>query len=93
MLILIGNKSDLFEEEREEIVRQGEKFANEINADFITCSAKSNANINELDNNIFKKAQVLFNKGILDPFPSEAIRLTISSETNIADKKDKSCNC
>ena len=60
--ILIGNKNDLLEDEREEIMRQGENFANEINAFFITCSAKSNSNINELFNNILIKSKELFDK-------------------------------
>lgn len=90
MLILIGNKSDSFEDEREKIMRQGEDFAKEINADFITCSAKSNFNINELDNKILTKAKELFDNEILDPFASVSIRL---SKSNLRDKKDKSCNC
>ena len=46
--ILVGNKSDIFGDEREEIERQGQEFSEEINAHFITCSAKSKDNIDTL---------------------------------------------
>ena len=36
--ILIGNKKDIFGDEEEEIERQGNQFAEEIDAHFITCS-------------------------------------------------------
>ena len=47
--ILVGNKSDIFGENEEEIKKQGQKFADEINdAHFITCSAKSKDNMDTL---------------------------------------------
>ena len=59
--ILVANKSDIFGEEKEEINRQGEVFAEEINAHFITCSAKSRDNIDTLEEIIVNEA-----KGLID---------------------------
>ena len=46
--ILIGNKSDIFGDERDEIIKQGNQFAEEINAHFMTCSAKSDDNMDNI---------------------------------------------
>ena len=59
--ILIGNKSDIFGNEKEEIIRQGQEFADEINAHFITCSAKSKDNMDTLEQIIVNEA-----KGLID---------------------------
>ena len=55
--ILVGNKSDLFGNEKKEIERQGQEFADEINAHFITCSAKSKDNIDTLEKIIIDEAK------------------------------------
>ena len=55
--ILIGNKSDTFGNEREEIIRQGDLFSQEINSYFITCSAKSADNIDNLERMIITEAR------------------------------------
>ena len=55
--ILIGNKSDKFGNEREEIIRQGDLFSQEINSYFITCSAKSADNIDNLERMIITEAR------------------------------------
>ena len=55
--ILVGNKSDIFGNEKEEILREGQKFAEEINAHFITCSAKSEDNMNNLERFITSEAK------------------------------------
>ena len=55
--ILIGNKSDIFGNNREEIIRQGQEFADEINAHFITCSAKSSDNMDNVDRYITTEAK------------------------------------
>ena len=55
--ILVGNKSDIFGNEREEIIRQGEKFAEDIDAVFITCSAKSADNMDNLERFITTEAK------------------------------------
>ena len=56
--ILVGNKSDIFGENEEEIKKQGQKFADEINdAHFITCSAKSKDNMDTLEQIIINEAK------------------------------------
>ena len=50
--IVVGNKSDIFGENEEEIKRLGHDFAEDIDAFFITCSAKSKDNIDNLENHI-----------------------------------------
>ena len=55
--ILIGNKSDIFGNEKEEIIRQGQEFADEIDAHFITCSAKSADNMDNVENFIISEAK------------------------------------
>ncbi len=55
--ILVGNKSDTFGDERDEIVVKGEEFADEINALFMTCSAKSSDNMDNLERFILKEAK------------------------------------
>jgi small GTP-binding protein len=57
IFILIGNKSDTFGNERDEIVRQGDEFSQEINAHFITCSAKSKDNIDNLERYIITESR------------------------------------
>ena len=55
--ILIANKSDTFGENRDEIIKQGNKFAEEIDAHLITCSAKSEDNMDNLDRYITTEAK------------------------------------
>ena len=47
--LLVGNKSDIFVEKREDIINQGQSFADEIDANFITCSIKSKDNMDNLE--------------------------------------------
>ena len=55
--ILVGNKSDLFDKNREEIIKQGNQFSEEIDAHFITCSAKSKDNMDNLERYILTEAK------------------------------------
>ena len=55
--ILVGNKSDLFENNRNEILKEGEKFAEEIDAWFMTCSAKTGDNMDNLERFIIAEAK------------------------------------
>ena len=55
--ILVGNKSDIFGIERDEILEKGEEFAEEINAHFITCSAKCSDNMDNLERYIITEAK------------------------------------
>ena len=57
IFILIANKSDIFGDERDEIIKQGNKFAEEIDAHLITCSAKSEDNMDNLDRYITTEAK------------------------------------
>ena len=60
--ILIGNKSDIFGDKREEIIKQGEKFAEEIDALFMTCSAKYNDNFDNIERFIETEAKRVIDK-------------------------------
>ena len=55
--ILIGNKSDLFGDNRDEIIKQGTAFAEEIDAHFYTCSVKSADNMDNLERYITTEAK------------------------------------
>ena len=55
--ILVGNKSDIFGDQRDEIINQGNIFAEEIDAHFITCSAKSKDNMDNLERFITTEAK------------------------------------
>ena len=72
--ILVGNKSDLFGDKREEIINLGEEFSEEIDAHFITCSAKSSDNIDNLERYIITEAKRFIdeeekNNNIIEPIP------------------------
>ena len=55
--ILIGNKADLFGDERDEIIKQGNIFAEEIDAHFITSSVISKDNMDNLERYIITEAK------------------------------------
>ena len=55
--ILVGNKSDLFGNNRDEIIKQGEEFSEDIDSVFLTCSAKSTDNMDNLERYILYSAQ------------------------------------
>ena len=70
----MGNKSDLFGDKREEIINLGEEFSEEIDAHFITCSAKSSDNIDNLERYIITEAKRFIdeeekNNNIIEPIP------------------------
>ena len=56
-IILIGNKSDTFGDNRDEIIRLGYQFAEEIDAWLITCSAKTGDNMDNLERDIILEAR------------------------------------
>ena len=72
--ILVGNKSDLFGSERDEIIKMGEEFSEEIDAHFITCSAKSNDNIDNLERYIVTEAKRFIDEGENDNNDSITIK-------------------
>ena len=56
-IILIGNKSDTFGDNRDEIIRLGDQFAEEIDAWLITCSAKTGDNMDNVERFIISEAK------------------------------------
>lgn len=50
--LVVANKSDIFDENREEIIKLGESFAEDIDGFFMSCSAKNRDNIDNLVNHI-----------------------------------------
>ena len=60
-IILIGNKSDIFGDEREEIMKLGREFAEEIDAFFTTCSAKNGENMDNVERFIITEANRITN--------------------------------
>ena len=60
--IVVGNKSDTFGENKKHINELGEKFAEEIDAFFLTCSAKSEDNIDNLLNHIVTETKRLIDE-------------------------------
>ncbi len=61
--IVVGNKSDIFGENEEEIKKIGGDFAEDIDAFFITCSAKSKDNIDNLENHILTEIKRIIDEG------------------------------
>ena len=78
--ILVGNKSDLFGNEKKEIERQGQEFADEINAHFITCSAKSKDNINTLEQTIIDEAKNFIE--IAENYKNERDNVQLNNQNN-----------
>ena len=60
--ILVGNKCDIFGEEREEIIKKGDEFAQEIDALFMTCSAKNADNMRDQTSKEVSKAVYIWGK-------------------------------
>ena len=69
--ILIGNKSDIFGDERDEIIKQGNQFAEEINAHFMTCSAKSDDNMDNIQRYIETEAKRFIDDEIKRGIPED----------------------
>ena len=57
IFIIVGNKSDIFGDQRDEIIKQGKQFAEKLDAHFITCSAKNKDNMDNLENYIVTEAK------------------------------------
>ena len=60
--LVIGNKSDIFGANKKEIKSLGKRFAEEINSFFMTCSAKSEDNIDNIVNHILTEAKRLIDE-------------------------------
>ena len=89
--ILIGNKSDIFGDEKAEILKQGQEFADEIDAHFITCSAKSADNMDNVENYIISEARRFIDEAL------EILReINNNKKVNLNEKhidKKNDCNC
>ena len=89
--ILVGNKSDIFGNEKEEIERKGKKFAEEIDAHFITCSAKSADNMDNLERYIISES-----KRFIDEAEEIIREMNNNKKLNLEKKninKKNDCNC
>ena len=86
--ILVGNKSDIFGNQREDIIRQGTLFSDKIDALFITCSAKSAGNMDNLERYIEKEAKRYIDECLKMKKNIENDNISIKIEKKI-DKKNK----
>ena len=93
--ILVGNKSDIFGNEKEEIERKGKKFAEEIDAHFITCSAKSADNMDNLERYIISEAKRYIDENAnINTKINKKVKLTYDSVYNLNEqKKQKKRKC
>ena len=97
--ILVGNKSDIFGHKRELIIKSGEAFAEKINAHFITCSAKSADNMDNLERFIVTEAKRFIDElEIKLNYDIENNKqLNNNNNFNLRNKKNKTgkgnCNC
>ena len=73
--IVVANKSDLFGEERIKIKELGEKFAEEIDAFFITCSAKNRDNMDNLLSHIITESKRLIDGNKIETKKEKYIKL------------------
>ena len=89
--ILVGNKSDIFGDEREEIERQGQEFSEEINAHFITCSAKSKDNIDTLEQIIIDEAKRMIDLAEELLNEQNRIQLNNNQERNNGNQRRNGC--
>ena len=60
--IVVANKSDTFGDKYDDIKKKGKEFARDIDAFFITCSAKSKENIDNLEDHIEYEAIKIIEK-------------------------------
>ena len=80
--ILVGNKSDLYGNNRDEIVKQGNQFAEEIDALFVTCSAKSADNMDNLERYILTESKRFIDE---EEKKKKDIRINLKNTTNSND--------
>ena len=85
---MIANKSDLFGDNRQQIIKSGKEFSDEIDAFFISCSAKNADNMDNLENIIEKEA-----KRIVDEQTIENEKGKERIKIIYVEKKDDGCPC
>ena len=91
--ILVGNKCDTFGNDKDEIMKKGQEFAEEINAQFLTCSTTSLDNKDNIERYITTEAKNYIdeeekNKNYINNERTGSITLNQQNHT----KKFK-CNC
>ena len=91
--ILVGNKCDTFGNDKDEIMKKGQEFAEEINAQFLTCSTASLDNKDNIERYITTEAKNYIdeeekNKNYINNERTGSITLNQQNHT----KKFK-CNC
>ena len=91
--ILVGNKCDTFGNDKDEIMKKGQEFAEEINAQFLTCSTTSLDNKDNIERYITTEA-----KNYIDEEEKNKNYInnerTVSITLNQQNKKKKfKCNC
>ena len=89
--IVVANKSNQFEKERQKIKELGNKFSDKIDAFFITCSAKSNDNIDNLENIIVKEIKRLIDEEEKDNKSISSRNRNSKSLTRHSIKNKKGC--
>ena len=90
--IVVGNKSDEFGDNRDEILKQGQQFADELDAHFITCSAKCEDNMDNLERYITTEAKRFIdeNEKIMNE-NNKNIKLKNNNNKDVAGGKKKCC--
>ena len=89
--ILVGNKSDIFGNEKELLKKYAKEFADEIDAHFIICSAKSADHIDNLESFILREAKSFIDeeeKQTKKDLESEAKSIQLSKK-----RKKHKCVC
>ena len=92
--ILIGNKSDTFGDDKKEIEKQGNKFAEEIDAQFLMCSTNSEDNKDNLDRYITTEAKRYFDneeKNNNDDNIQKSENITIGTHDNQNNRRRFRC--
>ena len=88
--ILIGNKSDEFGDKKDEIIKEGQKFGEEIDAHFITYSTQSKDNMDNVERFIITEAKELIDN--IDKQSNNNIHNVIL-ENNENENNGNCCNC
>lgn len=87
--IIVGNKVDCKENERQVSFAEGTALAKKYGVEFVECSAKDNYNIAEIFNSIGKpiKEKLIEGEGSK---PNNNIRI---DKDSMPPKKEKNCEC
>ena len=91
--ILVGNKCDTFGNDKDEIMKKGQEFAEEINAQFLTCSTTSLDNKDNIERYITTEAKNYIdeeekNKNYINN--ERTVSITLNQQNH---KKKFKCNC